>query len=168
MEKKTILYFDMDNVLVDFKSGLNRVPEHVKAKYLDDGTENHKPHYDDIPGLFALMDPMPGAIEAVKRLAGKYDVYILSTAPWGNPSAWIDKLLWVKKHFDGPHGEKDNVFYKRLILSHHKNLCRQERAYLIDDREGHGASDFGDHWIQFGSDRFPNWEAVLSYLDKEA
>lgn len=168
MEKKTILYFDMDNVLVDFKSGLAQVPEDVKAQYLDDGSEKHKPHYDDIPGLFALMDPMPGAIEAVKKLAKKYDVYILSTAPWGNPSAWIDKLLWVKKYFAGPNGEEDNVFYKRLILSHHKNLCRQEGAYLIDDREGHGASDFDDHWIQFGSSRFPDWEAVVSYLDKQA
>lgn len=29
---------DMDNVLVDFKSGLDRVPEDIKAKYADDGT----------------------------------------------------------------------------------------------------------------------------------
>ena len=59
-----ILFFDMDNVLVDFKSGLDRVAPEIKAQYDDDGTG--KPHYDDIPGLFSLMDPMPGAIEAVK------------------------------------------------------------------------------------------------------
>ena len=28
----------------------------------------------------------------------KYDVYILSSAPWKNPSAWSDKLEWVKKY----------------------------------------------------------------------
>lgn len=77
MEKKTIIYFDMDNVLVDFRSGLNRVPENVKKLYKDDGTKDHKEHVDDIPGIFSLMDPMPGAIEAVKTLAEKYDVYIL-------------------------------------------------------------------------------------------
>ena len=48
------------------------------------------------------MDPMPGAIEAVQALAslGKYELYILSTAPWGNPSAWTDKAKWVQKRFD--------------------------------------------------------------------
>ena len=72
-----IIFFDMDNVLVDFKSGLDRVSPEIKAEYDDDGTG--KPHYDDIPGLFSLMDPMPGAIEAVKALAalGKYAHYSL-------------------------------------------------------------------------------------------
>ena len=49
--KKDILYFDMDNVLVDFKSGLDQVSEEEKAKYADDG--KGKPHYDDIPGIFS-------------------------------------------------------------------------------------------------------------------
>ena len=107
------LYFDMDNVLVDFKSGLDQVPDEVKARYADDGTG--KPHYDDIDGIFSMMSPMPGAIEAFHKLAEKYDVYILSTAPWNNPSAWSDKLLWVQKYLG-------KAAYKRLILSHHKDL----------------------------------------------
>lgn len=162
---KKIVYIDMDNVLVNFKSGEMRVPAEIKAQYMDDGSKKHKPHYDDIPGIFSLMDPMEGAIESVKKLAEKYDLYILSTAPWGNPSAWIDKLQWVKQHFAGPSGdEKDNIFYKRLILSHHKNLCRQEGAYLIDDRPNHGAEEFGDHWIHFGSEQYPDWNSVVQYL----
>lgn len=48
------------------------------------------------------MDPMPGAIEAINRLADKFDVYILSTAPWDNPTAWSDKLNWVKQHLGNP------------------------------------------------------------------
>ena len=76
---------------------------------------------DDIPGIFALMDPMPGAIEAVHTLAEHYDVYVLSTAPWANPSAWSDKVEWIQRHFG--YGE-DSVLYKRLILSHHKDLNR--------------------------------------------
>jgi FMN phosphatase YigB (HAD superfamily) len=31
MTDKPILYFDMDNVLVDFQSGLDQVPEEEKA-----------------------------------------------------------------------------------------------------------------------------------------
>ena len=66
MCKKEIIFFDMDNVLVDFKTALDKVDSEILDQYADDGTG--KPHYDDIPGLFALMDPMPGAIEAVKRI----------------------------------------------------------------------------------------------------
>ena len=54
--KKKILYLDMDNVLVDFPSGLARIPEETQREYED--------RADEIPGVFALMDPMPGAVEA--------------------------------------------------------------------------------------------------------
>lgn len=81
------VFLDMDNVLVDFPSGMAKVEPELLSKY--------KP--DEVPGIFALMDPMPGAIDAVEKLVKKYDVFILSTAPWNNPSAWSDKLEWVKK-----------------------------------------------------------------------
>ncbi len=155
MMKKNILYFDMDNVLVNFKSGLDQVSEEEKAKYADDG--KGKPHYDDIPHIFSKMKPMHGAVEAVNALAEKYDCYILSTAPWNNPTALQDKLDWVKQYFP-------QVFHKRVIFSHHKNLCLQPDAYLIDDRTGHGADQFGDHHIQFGIEKFPNWHSVAEYL----
>ena len=78
--KKKCLYVDMDNVLVDFKSGLDRVSEKIKKQYANDG--NGKPIYDEIPGLFSLMDPMPGAIEAMKLLAEFYDIYIAGQKEW--------------------------------------------------------------------------------------
>ena len=115
------LYIDMDNVLVDFKSAIKTIPADVLQKY--------EGNPDNVPGIFSKLQPMPGAIEAFTKLAQKYDVYILSTAPWNNPSAWTDKVLWVQKYL----GE---VAYKRLILSHHKNLCKGD--YIIDDRTLHG------------------------------
>ena len=152
-----IVYVDMDNVLVDFQSGLDRVPEAVKAEYADDGTG--KPCYDEIPGIFSLMDPMPGAIEAMQELNKFFDLYILSTAPWLNPSAWADKLEWVQRYFGKG---KDTIFYKRLIISHHKDLNRGD--FLIDDREKNGAKEFKGELIQFGSPKFPDWPAVVEYL----
>ena len=146
MEKKR-LFFDMDNVLVDFASGIARLNEATKQEY--------EGRLDEVPGIFALMDPMPGAIDAVHRLAEKYDVYILSTAPWKNPSAWADKLAWVTTYMD-------EVLHKRLILSHHKDLVKGD--YLIDDRSMPGADTFEGEWIQLGSERFPDWDAVLNYL----
>lgn len=155
--KKKCLYVDMDNVLVDFKSGLDRVPEKIKKQYADDG--NGKPIYDEIPGLFSLMNPMPGAIEAMKLLADYYDIYILSTAPWLNPSAWSDKLEWVQRFFGK---DKDSIFYKRLIISHHKDLNNGD--YLIDDRPKNGAKEFDGEWIEFGSKQFPDWSTVVKYM----
>ena len=104
---KKILYVDMDNVLVDFPSGIQRISPELQKEYAD--------NLDDVPGIFSLMDPIKDALEAYEELSGLFDTYILSTAPWDNPSAWSDKLLWVRKHLGVPA-------YKRLMLSHHKHL----------------------------------------------
>lgn len=101
------------------------------------------------------MEPIPDAIESFLELSGLFDTYILSTSPWKNPSALADKLQWVKTYLGDPA-------YKRLILSHHKNLNRGD--YLIDDRTKHGADQFQGEHILFGSERFPGWPAVMSYL----
>lgn len=156
-KKKKIVYVDMDNVLVDFQSGLSRVTEAITSEYADDGTG--KPHYDDIPNLFSLMDPMPGAIAAMQELSKYFELYILSTAPWRNPTAWYDKLEWVQRYFGS---DEDTIFYKRLIISHHKNLNRGD--FLIDDRRKNGADQFEGELIEFGSAKFPDWPTVVEYL----
>lgn len=137
----------MDGVLVDFASGVAKLSEETKKEF--------EGRIDEVPGLFALMEPMPGAIEAVQLLAKHYDVYILSTSPWGNTTAASDKIEWVKKHMNG-------VFHKRVILTHHKELLMGD--YLIDDRGKNGTSEFRGEWIHFGSERFPDWDAVLEHL----
>lgn len=141
------LYIDMDGVLVDFQTGIDRTDSATLERY--------EGYYDDIPGIFARMEPMPGAIEAFRTLSSHYDTYILSTAPWHNPSAWSDKVVWVQRHLG-------DVAYKRLILSHHKDLCSGD--YLIDDRTKHGAAEFEGEHIHFRSERFPDWQSVLDYL----
>ena len=93
------LYFDMDGVLVDFQSGIDKLSDEVKEKYKD--------NLDNVPGIFGLMEPKEGAIEAVHKLKEHYDVYILTTAPWKNPTAWADKVAWVTKHLN-------DVFHKNL------------------------------------------------------
>lgn len=56
----------------------------------------------------------------------------------------------------------DDVFHKRLIISHRKDLCQGD--YLIDDRGKNGTCEFAGEWIEFGSEQFPDWESVLRYL----
>ena len=147
------LFIDMDNVLVNFQSGIDRLDEKTRQEYKD--------HLDDVPGIFAQMDPMPGAVEAVQKLRERYDLYILSTAPWNNPTAWCDKLNWVKKHFGG---DEHSPFYKRIILTHHKNLCHGN--YLIDDRPKKcGVEEFTGKVLHFGPEgKYKDWESVVEYL----
>jgi 5'(3')-deoxyribonucleotidase len=144
---KKILYVDMDNVLVDFPSGISKISKQLQSEYED--------RLDEVPDIFSLMDPLKGAIDSYKKLSQKFDTYILSTAPWKNSTGWSDKNEWVKKYLGA-------VAHKRLILSHHKNLNYGD--YLIDDRLANGANLFKGEHIHFGTDKFPDWESVCSYL----
>ena len=144
---KKRVFIDMDNVLVDFKSALVTQSEETLQQY--------EGRLDEIPNLFGKMKPMDGAIDAVHKLNEHYDLFILSTAPWNNPSAWSDKVKWVTKYLD-------DVFHKRMVITHRKDLCQGD--YLIDDRGKNGASEFAGEWIEFGSSKFPDWQSVLDYL----
>ena len=137
----------MDNVLVDFPSGISKLSQEVINEY--------ESNLDEVPNIFSLMEPLEGAIDSFKILSQRYDTYILSTAPWKNSSAWSDKVKWVQKYL----GESA---YKRLILTHHKNLNQGD--YLIDDRTKNGAGEFKGELIQFGTEKFPDWKSVCSYL----
>jgi len=147
---KKILYIDMDGVLVDCNSTFACLSADEKRQYKD---------ADDIPGVFGRMSPMPGAIEAYRELSRLFDTYVLSTAPWENQSAWSDKLLWVKEHLG-------DCAYKRLILTHHKELLAGD--FLIDDRTANGADRFVGEHLLFGSPEFPDWPSIMHYLRARA
>ena len=144
---KKIVYVDMDNVLVDFKSGANKYPQDVLQAY--------EGRYDEIPHIFSKMEPMENAIDSYIQLCNNFDTYILSTSPWENPTALNEKLEWVKKYLG-------NYAHKRLILSHNKHLNMGD--YLIDDRDKNGAEKFKGELILFGSTQYPDWKAVMEYL----
>ena len=60
-----ILYIDMDNVLVDFPTAFPQIKNEILEKYGDDK--------DEIPGIFSLMLPIEGAVDAFNQLSQKYD-----------------------------------------------------------------------------------------------
>ena len=138
----------MDNVLVDFQSAFSFLDRATKEKF--------KNNLDDVPHIFSKMQPMEGAIRAFTKLVKKYDTYILSTAPWNNPSAWSDKLEWVQKYLG-------NVSKKKLILTHNKHLNIGD--YLIDDRPNNGADRFKGDWLHFGENgQYKRWRDIIDYL----
>ena len=134
-------------MLADFESAFPFFSEQIRQTF--DG------RLDEIPGIFSKMSPVAGAVEAFAILSQRFDTYVLSTAPWNNPSAWSDKLEWVKINLG-------DSAYKRLILTHHKNLNKGN--FLVDDRGKNGASEFAGELILFGSEQFPHWPAVTQYL----
>lgn len=142
---KAILYVDMDGVLVDFDT---RFKEFESSGIKGTKMWQH-------PDLYKDIDPIPGAIAAWEKLQEKYDTYILSTPPWSSPDAWAEKRRWVEKYLG-------KTAKKKLILCHNKGLLRGD--YLIDDRIAHGVADFGGEHIHFATERFPDWESVLTYL----
>ena len=145
--EKKVLFLDMDNVLVDFKSGMAAFDAKTLRRY--------EGRHDEIPGIFSKMQPMRGAIEAYSILRRRFDTYIASTAPWENRTAWADKRDWVEEHLGAPAR-------KRLILTHHKNLLRGD--YIVDDRTKRGVDRFQGEHIHFGTPKFPDWESVVKYL----
>lgn len=145
--RKRILYIDMDNDLVDFKSGIDTCTEEILAEY--------EGQFDEIPEMFSRMRPIERAVASYELLSSQFDTYILSTSPWENPSAWSDKLVWVKTYLG-------QYAYKRLILTHHKHLNKGD--YLVDDRTKNSVDRFEGELIQFESDRFPDWQEIPDYL----
>jgi 5'-nucleotidase len=137
--KKPLIYLDMDGVLADYEAMMGT------GKY-----DNHRAE-----GFFKELPMIKGMKEAVLKLSEKYELHILSTAPWSAPFAWKEKREWIEDTF----GE---LFFKKITLTHRKDLSIGD--YLIDDRTANGAGDFTGEHIHFGTYNFPDWDSILKYL----
>jgi 5'-nucleotidase len=137
------IYVDMDQVISDYD----------KLYQTEVSVDN--PYPQSRPGFFNDLEPISGAIDAVKQLMVDNDVYILTAPSYMNPHCYIDKRLWIERYFGVD-------FCKKLIISYNKSLLIGN--ILIDDGLGNGQSDFDGELIQFGGSEFINWDVVLSYL----
>lgn len=148
---KKIVYIDMDGVLCDYKSGYK--------KGLED--DPRQPYPQSKYGFYMNLEPIKDSIVAMYELkkTNKFDLYILTAPSIYNVHSYSEKRYWVEKNlgFD---------FCDRLIISPHKHLNLGH--YLIDDdKSGKGQDQFVGELIHFGSDKFPDWSAVVKYLKKD-
>ena len=139
-----IVFIDMDDVICDFttayKNDLQRNP----------GINYPQSQY----GFFEKLEPLNGAIEVVNLLieSTKFDPYILTAPSTRNPFSYTEKRVWIEKKFG-------YSFVKKLIICSNKALLKGD--VLIDDNtNGKGQEAFEGRFIHFGSNEFPDWDAV--------
>ena len=80
------------------------------------------------PGVAANMDPFPSAIEAIKRLDEKYDVFFVTSHKRESPTWVFERENWLIHHFGNTLGGK-------VVSTHYKYLVVGD--VLIDDKKGH-------------------------------
>jgi len=148
---RELIFIDMDGVLADAEAKM----EHWSQRLGITMKELFNKKLYHMPGFYADLPPIPGAVEAFEKLSQKYEVYILTAPSWENPSCYTDKRLWVDKYLG-------KSAYKRLIISNDKSLFSGKA--LIDDRTKYGVTKFKGEHIHFGSETFPDWDFVLKYL----
>lgn len=145
-----IIHIDLDGVIADFNKARDEHPLGQVTPY--------KGRPDKLPDIYKDLEPITGAIESVTKLLEdeRFEVFILSSAPWDNPNAWTHKRIWVEKHFG-------KAIRNRLILTKRKDLVIGD--ILVDDLPWNGAKEFQGTWIEFGSQAYPDWNTVLNYLE---
>lgn len=138
-------FIDLDGVVVDFAA-------YVAASGLTSDQVKRQ------PGAYLAMQPIPGAIAAVRSLIGMgFDVWIASKPPTGVPGAYADKVAWVLEHLP--------ELKRRIVLTHDKSLLGSAADVLVDDRP-HKANAFAfpGQLIHFGGQ--VGWPQVLEILGK--
>lgn len=185
MRQRSILLVDLDSVVFDWTGAFMELAEVESAAA---GIENpfvsreaftsfaittaNPDHQFIVPRILRHPElyvrtaarPLPGAVEAVLRLAEQFEVFFASTPDWGNPGCVTAKQAAIADHFG-------SAWVQRLILSADKTLLRG--AWLTDDKPGitgmatpswfqilFGQTAYNrDHPANF---RAANWAEVLS------
>lgn len=137
------IFVDMDGVIVDFDAYKNRIGatgDQVKQ----------------LPGAYLQMEPMPGALDAVRSLIGMgHEVWLATKPPTAIPYAYADKVAWALKYLP--------ELKRRIILTHDKSLLRGD--VLIDDRPHKANADkFAGHLLVFNEGM--GWPEILNFFRK--
>jgi len=96
------------------------------------------------PGFYRELEPIPGAVAAVKEMQEHHEVSIVS-APWlPNPECAGEKFEWVERYFG-----KDMV--DNTVITRNKTLAKAD--ILIDDKP---------HHLIHGADQAEWWQVYFT------
>lgn len=145
---KKIICIDMDDVLCNYTDSYNRA--------LKKSPELSYPQSQ--PSFFESLPPLKNAISSFEYLnsINNFEVYILTAPSEKNPLCYTEKRLWIESHLGFE-------MVKKLIISSNKALIKAD--YLIDDHlKGRGQEDFEGKVLEFGSEKFIDWNAIVNYF----
>jgi 5'-nucleotidase len=113
----------------DLKTGLNSDDKAMVNRVME------------TPGFYADLEPIPGAVKALKEmLADGHDIAIVTSPYYSNPTCIADKIEWVRRNLG-------QSWVSRIILAADKT--RVSGDVLIDDKPAITGA------------RIPDWEHVL-------
>lgn len=152
MDRKPIIFLDLDNTIADFDGhpafkgvGVNEVS--VAAMFE--------------PGFFFSLKPIPGALVGVRALVRLgYDVQILSKPVTSSAHSYLEKVQWMGVHFPD--------LVNKINLTQDKGLFVGE--YLIDDDEKQWKAKFeanGGRFIHFDyhkNDHERQWSNLVAFF----
>lgn len=131
------IYCDMDQVLVNFLGGANKV---LRMQGLPDFTDAEKEEkwnaLKQVPKFWAKLEPMPDAM-TLWRFIKSYGPHILSTPAKRMPTCRPEKIEWIRKHLGSsvkeihlvPRLEKQNF----AVLNGKQNLLIDDHKKNIDE-----------------------------------
>ena len=148
MERKTVIYIDMDDVLCDY----------TKAYNFSITTNPSQQFPQSELGFFTHLKPIKDAINSVNFLLQQpiFDIYILTAPSVRNAHCYTEKRLWIENYFDLD-------FARKLIIATNKSLLKGD--FLIDDHNtGRGQENFGGTLLQFGTDPYNDWASIIAFF----
>lgn len=128
---KPILFLDVDGVILDLNEKVlaRHNADHGCSVCADDidnwdyspaiADSRHIIEYFNEPGFFAGLTPLPGAIDAIRRLSKQYDIILITDTPVVSRS---HRLVWVSEALP---------FINGVLFTRHKD--RHQGYILVDD-----------------------------------
>jgi 5'-nucleotidase len=116
-------------------------------------------------GFFRNMEVMADAVEVIKKLQERFEIFIVSAAT-EFPNSLKEKIEWLEEHFPF-------ISWKNIVLCGDKSIISAD--YLIDDHEKN-LSTFKGKTLMFnaihnqkveGYERFKSWREIEAFFEKE-
>jgi 5'(3')-deoxyribonucleotidase len=146
MDKKKIIFIDMDDTIADFDGVFK------EAGVPCNEFEVHKMYE---PGFFFKLKPLPGALAGVRALMRLgYDIHILTQPVAESAHSYSEKVQWISLHFPD--------LVSKVHMTQNKGLFVGD--YLIDDNERKWKEKFeanGGKFIHFVHSNRHMWDYIV-------
>jgi 5'(3')-deoxyribonucleotidase len=130
----------------------HHVPDHINEKWFE---------YINAKGFFRDLPVIDGAVDALRRLQEKHEIYIVSAA-MEFPNSLEDKYHWLADHFPFI-GWKNIIFCGDKIVN--TDVMIDDRAKNFIDFKGRKLLFSSPHNLLLTNyERVDNWQQVLDKL----